>query len=126
MEFVTATATTPSVCAGVVAEMVCGSTTVKAAALTPSNVTAVAPVNPLPVMVTLAPPAGAPPDGLTLATVGFCTNAHDDPMLPRSSGPPMNAVLPWEDSATAMPNCTLPFHLSFGTSLSPCCAQAPL
>ena len=44
--------------------------TVTLVAAVPPMVTAVAPVSPEPVMVMLVPPAVAPADGLTLATVG--------------------------------------------------------
>ena len=44
--------------------------TAKDAAAVPPNLTAVAPVKFVPVMVTLVPPAGGPALGLTLVTVG--------------------------------------------------------
>ena len=44
--------------------------TVKAVAARVPNFTAVAPVKPEPAIVTLVPPAGAPPFGLTAVTVG--------------------------------------------------------
>ncbi len=37
---------------------------------TEPNMTALAPVKPEPVMVTVAPPAGRPPAGLTAVTTG--------------------------------------------------------
>ena len=45
-------------------------TTVKLAAATPAKVTLVAPVNPVPVMVTAVPPAFGPEFGLTPVTAG--------------------------------------------------------
>ena len=45
-------------------------TTVKLVAETPPNLTSVAPVKLVPVMVTLVPPAVGPEFGLTLVTVG--------------------------------------------------------
>jgi hypothetical protein len=66
---VTVTSTVP-VPAGEVAVMeVALLTTTPVAALAPKW-TAVAPVNPVPVMVTLVPPAAGPDDGLTEVTVG--------------------------------------------------------
>ena len=47
--------------------------TLNVVAFTPSNVTAVAPVKFVPVIVTLVPPATGPEDGLTLVTVGAAT-----------------------------------------------------
>ena len=67
---VTLTTTFPSACAGTVAVIVVSLTTVNAVALTPPKVTAVAPVNPVPVRVTPMPPAVGPADGLTVPTVG--------------------------------------------------------
>ena len=67
---ITATSTAPAACAGVVAVMVFALTTVKLVAATPPNVTAVAPVKLVPVIVTLVPPATGPEPWLTLVTVG--------------------------------------------------------
>ncbi len=61
---VTATSTAPAACAGVVAVMVVALTTVTLVAGTPPNVTAVAPVRLVPVMVTLVPPTVVPLVGL--------------------------------------------------------------
>jgi hypothetical protein len=47
-----------------------GAVTVYEAAGVEPNVTAVAPVNPVPVIVTLVPPVAGPEVGATLVTVG--------------------------------------------------------
>lgn len=67
---VTTTAALPAVFAGVVAEIEVSFTTVKAEAAVPPKDTAVAPVNPLPVIVTLVPPAKGPAVGKTEETTG--------------------------------------------------------
>ena len=67
---VTSTLTVPALPAGVVAVMVVAFTTVTAVAAVPSIVTAVAPTNPVPVMVTDCRPASGPDDGLRDVTVG--------------------------------------------------------
>jgi hypothetical protein len=50
--------------------MVVSFTTVKFGEAVPPNVTLVAPVNPVPVIVTVLPPVGGPELGLTEVTVG--------------------------------------------------------
>ena len=66
--------TTPAACAGVVAVIVVElTTTVTPVTGRPPNVTAVAPVKLVPVMVTKVPPAIGPEFGLTLETVGTVT-----------------------------------------------------
>jgi hypothetical protein len=67
---VTATTTAPAACAGVAAVIVLSPLTVKLVAVAPPNVTAVAPVKPLPDMVTEVPPAVGPLFGATEAIVG--------------------------------------------------------
>jgi len=67
---VTSTLAVPALPAAVVAVMVVAFTTVTAVAAVPPIETAVAPVNPVPVMVTDCPPASGPDDGLMDATVG--------------------------------------------------------
>ena len=67
---VTATFTDPAEFAGVVAVIEVALLTVKLVAATPPNLTTVAPVKLVPVIVTLAPPAVGPELGLTLVTVG--------------------------------------------------------
>ena len=57
---VTTTFTAPAACAGVIAVMVVALTTTTLVAAVPPNVTAVAPVKLVPVMVTLVPPAVGP------------------------------------------------------------------
>ena len=56
--------------AGEVAAIWVALLTLKEPAALPPNLTAVAPVKLVPVMVTLVPPAGGPVLGLTLVTVG--------------------------------------------------------
>ena len=67
---VTATFTTPAAFAGVVAVICVALTTITPEAALPPNVTDVAPVKLVPVIVTLAPPVAGPEFGLTLETVG--------------------------------------------------------
>jgi hypothetical protein len=69
---VTCTSTAPAACAGVTALIEVALVTVNRAAV-PPNETAVAPVNCLPVMVTLVPPAVDPLSGDTAVTVGAGT-----------------------------------------------------
>ena len=57
---VTVTSTTPGVVAGVVAAIDVSPAMVNAAAGTPPNETAVAPLKPVPVIVTVVPPAAGP------------------------------------------------------------------
>ena len=66
---VTVTSTVPAACAGEVALIWLAVFTVNVAAVVP-NFTAVAPVNPVPAIVTLVPPALGPELGVTLVTVG--------------------------------------------------------
>jgi hypothetical protein len=71
---VTVTSTPPAELeAGEVAVIVVSEFTVNTEG-TPPNVTAVAPVNPVPVMVTEGPPTSGPCVGETSVTVGDCTN----------------------------------------------------
>lgn len=67
---VTTMSTLPATCAGVVAVIVVALVTVKLAAGALPKVTAVAPVNCLPAIVTTVPPAVGPLPGLTLETTG--------------------------------------------------------
>jgi hypothetical protein len=67
---VTVTSNVPAGKVGDDAVMVVDETTVNEIALVAPNVTAVAPVKPVPVIVTIAPPACAPVAGLTFVTVG--------------------------------------------------------
>jgi hypothetical protein len=67
---VTRTDTVPgAACPGLIAEIVVEFTTVNGAAADP-NVTAVAPLKPVPVIVTVVPPARGPEFGLTELTTG--------------------------------------------------------
>jgi hypothetical protein len=68
-EVVTVMSTVPSALAGEVAVIWVGPLTVKAAAVVP-NLTAVAPVKPVPVTVTAVAPVLGPEEGLTELTVG--------------------------------------------------------
>ena len=68
--------TVPAACAGAVAVIWVALSTVKLAAGVPPNDTALAPVSPVPVTVTLVPPAVVPDVGLTLVTVGAATNVN--------------------------------------------------
>ena len=67
---VTSTLAVPALPAGVVAVMVVAFTTTTAVAAVPPIVTAVAPVNQLPMMVTDCPPASGPDVGLMDTTKG--------------------------------------------------------
>lgn len=73
--FVTATVTAPALPAGVVAVIVVVFVTEKLAAFTPPKVTAEMLVKPVPVIVTLVPPAAGPEAGETLVTVGAAASA---------------------------------------------------
>ena len=66
----TTTSTAPAAWAGTTATIVLASTTVKLVAGTPPNVTAVAPVRLVPVMVTVVPPRVVPLVGPIDVTVG--------------------------------------------------------
>jgi hypothetical protein len=67
---VTVTSTVP-LPGGAVAVIEVGPLTVNDVAGVPPNDTAVTPVNPVPVMITLVPPATGPLLGETLVTVGM-------------------------------------------------------
>ena len=67
---VTVTSTVPALPAGAVAVICVALLTVKPLALVAPNFTAVAPVNPVPVMVTVVPPPVGPDAGDTLVMVG--------------------------------------------------------
>ena len=73
---VTVTCTVPSNSAGDTAVIDVGELTTKLVALTDPNLTDVAPVKPVPVIVTDVPPAVGPEFGLTLVTVGAATNVN--------------------------------------------------
>jgi hypothetical protein len=73
---VTTTLADPGAPLGTVAVMVVAFTTVKLDAAVPANVTAVAPVKVVPVIVTLVPPAVGPEFGLTEVTVGGGTTVR--------------------------------------------------
>ena len=72
---VTVISTAPSGPAGEVAVIVVSDTTVNAEAGVSPKSTAVAPVNPVPEMVTAVPPSGEPWLGATLLTVGCGADA---------------------------------------------------
>ena len=65
--------TAPAVLAGVVAVMVVAFTNVTFVAGVPPNVTVGVAVNPVPVIVTVVPPAAGPLLAATLVTVGAAT-----------------------------------------------------
>ena len=67
---VTVTSTTPAACAGAVDVIVVALTTLKPVAAVLPNLTAVAPVKFVPVIVTEVPPASGPDVGLSPDTVG--------------------------------------------------------
>ena len=71
---VTVMSTVPAAWAGEVAVMDVALLTVKLVAAVPPKLTALAPVNPVPVIVTDVPPVDGPLSGLTLVTVGASTN----------------------------------------------------
>jgi hypothetical protein len=73
MVLVTDTVTLPAVPAGLTALMVVELVTVYDVAAVAPNFTAVAPVRPVPVMVTVVPPAAGPLVGLIDETVGTGT-----------------------------------------------------
>ena len=64
------TSTGPAACAGVVTATFASDTTVRPVAATPPRVTWVVPDRPVPVIVTVAPPPGAPVAGSMLVMVG--------------------------------------------------------
>ncbi len=70
---VTVTSTVPAACAGAVAVIWFALSTVKVVAAVAPKSTAVAPVNPVPAIVTEVPPAAGPELGVTLVTVGPAT-----------------------------------------------------
>ena len=67
---VTRTSTAPAACAGVVAVIWVAEFTVYDVAAVPPNVTEVAPVRSVPVIVTIVPPAVVPEEGLMVDSVG--------------------------------------------------------
>src|SRR6478735_9103093 len=73
---VTVMSTVPALCAGDVAVIDVALLTVNEAAAVAPKLTAVAPVNPVPVIVTDVPPAAGPLVGLTLVTVGAALNVN--------------------------------------------------
>ena len=87
---VTSTLAVPTLLAGVVAVMVVELTKAKVAAATPPMVTAVAPVNPVPVMVMVVPPAVEPVIGEILVTVGATAGAP----IATAGKPPKGLVHP--------------------------------
>jgi hypothetical protein len=72
---VTVTSTVPALAAGDTAVIDVSPFTVKLAASVEPKVTAVAPVNPVPVIVTLVPPAAGPAVTDTLVTLGGATKS---------------------------------------------------
>jgi hypothetical protein len=80
----TVTSTVPLLPAGLVAVICVSETTVIALALLAPNRTAVAPVNPLPVTVTVVPPPAPPLVGLIAVTTGAAAPAA---VRPASAAP---------------------------------------
>lgn len=76
---VTVTSTTPAVSAGAFAVIVVDEVTVNDDVLTPPKCTAVAPVKPVPVIVTEVPPVAGPLLGVTFVTVGAPLPPPPDP-----------------------------------------------
>ena len=74
---VTTTLTAPAVFAGVCAVIEVALATTTFVAAVPPKVTPVAPVKLVPVIVTLVPPAGRPPLGLTPVTVGAAYTVYE-------------------------------------------------
>ncbi len=67
---VTTISVTPAACGGETATMLVAELALKLVAGVPANVTAVAPVKFVPVIVTVVPPLVLPEVGLTAVTVG--------------------------------------------------------
>jgi hypothetical protein len=86
LNVVTVTSTVPAASAGLTAVICESETKVKLVAAGAPNLTAVAPVNPHPVMVTVVPPAVDPEAGITEFTVG----APPTPRLHTPNGPTVN------------------------------------
>jgi hypothetical protein len=76
---VTTTLVVPAEPVGVVAVIEVELTTVRLVTVAPPIVTAVAPVKPVPVIVTDCPPASGPDDGLTAVTSGPTGNTYAAP-----------------------------------------------
>src|SRR5665213_269625 len=77
--------TAPAVPAGLVAVTVVSLTTVNAVAAVVPKLTAVAPVKPVPVIVTMGPPAADPPVGLMLVPIGVGATAKAAVLVPRTA-----------------------------------------
>jgi hypothetical protein len=73
---VTVMSTVPAACAGEVAVMEVALLTVNVVAAVAPKLTAVAPVKPVPVIVTEVPPVSGPFVGLTFVTVGAATKKN--------------------------------------------------
>src|SRR5262249_33659976 len=117
----TVTSTVP-VPAGETAVIEVSEFTVKLAALVEPNLTAVAPVKSLPVIVTDVPPDSDPELGSTRVTFRpeTGTNTHAAPTALLSPAPPIRAVV--EENATLMPKFPLPIS-PIPVSFGPCCVQ---
>lgn len=81
MGFVTTTFTTPGACAGVVAVIDVALPNVTSVAAIPLNVTVAPVTKPAPVIVTVVPPTGKPPDGEIEVIVGGATNDLIGPVV---------------------------------------------
>jgi hypothetical protein len=89
---VTVTSTVAAACAGDVALIDVSEFTVNDAAAVPPKLTADAPVNPVPVIVTEVPPAAGPLFGETLVTAGAATKVNWSPALV-ALVPPIDATV---------------------------------
>jgi hypothetical protein len=103
---VTVTDTLPAAWALVTAVIVDPVTTVKDFAVVGPNVTEVAPVKWMPVMVTVVPPVAGPPGGVTPVTFGLVMKVNADPL---ENGPPAAA----NATATGPPVWAGVFTVSF-------------
>ena len=79
---VTWTCTEPAEPDGLTAVMVVAEWKVKLRAGLEPNVTAVTPVNPVPVMVTVVPPESGPADGLSEVTIGGTQSPAGELVVP--------------------------------------------
>jgi hypothetical protein len=98
-------------------------TTLESVAGKEPNLTPVAPVKPVPVIVTSVPPATGPEAGLIAETTGAALlNTQTAPLLV-SSLPPISAVRPPPESATLPPNAPFPTSPP-PVSFAPCWTHA--
>jgi hypothetical protein len=121
---VTVTSTVP-VPGGDVAVIEVLELTVKLVASVEPNLTVLAPLKLVPVIVTMVPPASGPLLGLTPVTVGAgvgTAKTHAAPTFVLSPGPPITAVVAVEDKATLRPKSAAP-EPPVPLSFDPTCAH---